>query len=185
MSHSCCGLHSQGQLANDCSHLAQSSLLFDARSATISCFLQAPKDAADIEAASVAGPVLGPASGFFLVPAQPELPNWRPEAVAAVAEWRETGANVQLLLLQHHLLACLQCALQKPGAGASLAADRLQQLLMADWVLLHRDQDWLNPELLNCALQASHCLLVSVLLAALFWRSQHLLGGAVTGAMLR
>ena len=123
-----------------------------------------------------------PASGLFLVPAQPELPNRRPEAAAAVAEWRETGANVQLLLLQNYLLACLQCALQKPGAGASLAAPRVQQLLMADWVLLHRGQDWLNPELLDCSLQASHRLLVPVLLAAVFWRSQHLLGGAVTGA---
>ena len=100
------------------------------------------------------------------MPAQPEPPTRTPEAAAAVAEWRETGANVQLLLLQHHLLACLQCALQKAAAGASLAADRVQQLLMADWVLLHRGQDWLDPELLDCALQASHCLLVPVPLAA-------------------
>ena len=149
---------------------------------TISCSLQAPKDAAYIEAASVAGPVLEPASGSFLVPAQPELPDRTPEAAAAVAEWRESGGSVLLLLLQHHLLACLQCALQKAGAGASLAADQVQQLLMADWALLHRGQDWLNPELLDCALQASHCLLMPVSLAPSFWTSQHLLGGAVTGA---
>ena len=73
---------------------------------------------------------------------------------------------MQLLLLQHHLLACLQRALQMADAGASLAADRVQQLLMADWVLLHRGQDWLNPELLDCALQASHCLLMPVQLPA-------------------
>ena len=114
------------------------------------------------------------------MPAQPEMPSRTPEAAAAVAEWHETGTNVQLLLLQHHLLACLQHALQRASAGVSLAADELQQLLMADWVLLHRGQDWLNPELLDCALQASHCLLVPVLLAASFWRSQHPLRGAVT-----